>query len=119
MFLFPSPRLLHCSVRCGFLLHPSPYPPLSSHPSMSSVRLLKLVPNLFAAMILGVGAVRGLVQMRIKRLAQRVEALDAQLAEVVQQLPVDELEAATVGFILRFAMRGKRVLEAVDNRNQS
>src|SRR6267378_6735692 len=64
------------------------------------------------------GAIHGLMQMGIERLADRIEALDAEFCQVIEELLVDELEAFTITFILGFAVRGERMLETVDHRDK-
>src|SRR6267378_3537902 len=64
------------------------------------------------------GAIHGLMQMGIERLADRIEALDAEFCQVIEELFVDELEALAITFIFGFAMRGERVLETVDHGNE-
>src|SRR6266446_4390326 len=64
------------------------------------------------------GAIYGLMQMRIERFAERIEALDAEFCEVIEELLVDEFEAFAITFIFGFAVRGERVLETVDHGDE-
>src|SRR6516164_8230372 len=65
------------------------------------------------------GAVHGLVEVRVKRLSDGVDPLNAKLRDVVEQLLVDELETLPIVFVFRFAMRGESVLETVEDRDES
>src|SRR5260370_24465575 len=56
--------------------------------------------------------------MRIETLAERLDARYAELGEVVAELLVDQLESLAVIFVLRFAVRGERVLKPVDDGNK-
>jgi hypothetical protein len=67
----------------------------------------------------GFGAVHRLVEMRIEGLAKRVDALDPEAREVIDELLVDQLEAFTIIFVLGFAMSRQSMLETVDNGDES
>src|SRR6266436_8840997 len=64
------------------------------------------------------GAIHGLMQMGIERLADRIEALDAEFCQVIEELLVDKLEAFAISFIFGFAMRGECVFKPVDHGNE-
>ena len=82
-------------------------------PPMKDVAGLKSLKDDSVGMFGGFGAVHGLVEVRVKRLSQGVDALHAKPREVVEQLLVDELETLPIVLVFRFAMRGESVLEAV------
>src|SRR5712664_1433423 len=64
------------------------------------------------------GAIHGLMQMGIERLANRIESLDAEFCQVIEELLVDKLEAFAISFIFGFAMRGECVFESVDHGDE-
>src|SRR5258708_21991634 len=66
----------------------------------------------------GLDTIHRLMQMWVETLAGRVDALDAELGEIVQELFVDELETLAIIFVSGLAVHCKRVLEAVDDGDQ-
>ena len=90
----------------------------AQHAPVEDVPRLKDLENGAVFLVGGFGTINSLMQMRIERQGERIDALDTELGEVVDQLLVNEFEALAVIFILRFTMRGKSVLEAINHRNQ-
>src|SRR5207245_227005 len=63
-------------------------------------------------------AVHSLVKMRIKRLADRVDAFRAELRDIVEQLFVDKLETFAIVFVLGLAMRGEGMLKTINDGDE-
>src|ERR1700719_4853706 len=68
--------------------------------------------------LVGFRAIDCLMKMRIEMLADRLDALDAELGEVVEELLVDQLETLAVIFVGRLAVRGEGMLETVNDGNE-
>src|ERR1700722_14436653 len=85
------------------------------HATMEEIAGLEHLQDGAVFMNCGFGAIHGLMEMRIKLFAERIDALDAEASDVVDELLVDKLEAFAIIFVLSFAMSGKRVLETVDD----
>src|SRR5579859_2437390 len=117
----PSPRLeLVCSfLRCAAGMNGYAHHGGAQHASMKNITRLKNLQNRAVFMLDGFGAVHGLVEMRIKLFAERIDALDAEPGEVVHELLVDELEAFSIIFVFSFAMRSESMLETVNDGNHA
>src|SRR5712691_11956254 len=63
--------------------------------------------------------VHGLVQVRVERLARRINALRSELCHVVKELFVDELKSPAVAFVFCLAVRGESMFEAVNHRYET
>src|SRR5258708_13200355 len=66
--------------------------------------------------VVGLRAIDRLMKMRIEMLADRLDALDTQLGEVVEELLVDQLETLAVIFVGWLAVRGEGMLETLNYR---
>src|SRR5271157_6659951 len=89
------------------------------HTAMKLVARLKHRKDCAVGMLGGFGAVHSLVEVRVERLAQRVNPMRAELRQIVQKLLVDQLKALAIALVLGFAMRGQGVLETIQHRDQS
>jgi len=87
--------------------------------AMKYIAWLKNLKDRAVLVVFRFGAIHGLMQMGIERLADRIEALDAEFCQVIEELLVDELEAFAIIFIFGFAVRGERVLKTVDHGDES
>src|SRR5207249_679259 len=115
----PLSSLVHCLFRCGTRMDRYTNHRGTQHAPMKDVAGLKRLQDDAVGMLRRFGAVHGLVEVRVKRLSQGVDALYAEFRDVVQQLLVDELETLAIIFVFRFAMRGESMLETVENRDES
>src|SRR5580704_3485149 len=86
---------------------------------MEEITGLKDLQNSAVFVSRGFRAIHGLVEMRIKLFAERIDALDAEAAHVVDELLVDKLEASAIIFVLSFAMSCQSVLETVHDGDQA
>src|SRR5690348_6365400 len=91
----------------------------TQHASMENIARLENLQNGAVFVLAGFLAVHSLVKMWIKRLADRVNALDAEPGNIVKKLLVDKFKALPIVLIFGFAMRGKSVFETVDDRNEA
>jgi hypothetical protein len=82
------------------------------------VARLKDLEDCAIVVVFRFGAIDGLMQMGIEGLADWVDALHAELRQVVQELFVNKFEAFAIIFIFGFAMGGERVFESVDHGNE-
>src|SRR6266403_4472584 len=86
--------------------------------SVKNIARLKDLEDRAVVEVFRFGAIHGLMQMGIERLANRIEALDAKFCQVIEELLVDKLEAFAIIFVFGFAMRGECVFKSVDHRNE-
>ena len=91
----------------------------TQHASVKNIARLEYLKNGAVFVLRRFRAVHGLMEVRVKGLADRVNALDAEPGNVVEKLLVDELKALAIVFVFGFAMRGEGVLETVDNRDEA
>src|SRR6266446_10520685 len=85
---------------------------------VKNIARLKDLKDRAVVMVFRFGAIHGLMQMGIERLAHWIESFDAEFCQVIEELLVDELEALAITFIFGFAMRGERVFESVDHGDE-
>src|SRR5205823_3007799 len=87
----------------------------TQHAPMKDVAGLKRLQDDAVGMLRRFGAVHGLVEVRVKRLSQGVDALYAEFRDVVQQLLVDELETLAIIFVFRkgFELIYKQLLDNI------
>ena len=86
--------------------------------SVKNVAGLENLKNGAIFVLAGFLAVHSLVKMRIKRLADRVDAFRAELRDIVEQLFVDKLETFAIVFVLGLAMRCEGMLKAINDGDQ-
>src|SRR4029077_11512406 len=86
--------------------------------SVKNIARLKHLKDRAVVVVFRFGAIHGLMQMGIERLADRIEALDAEFCQVIEKLLVDKLEAFAIIFVFGLAVSGKRVFESVDHGNE-
>src|SRR2546428_4050747 len=91
----------------------------TKHAPMKDVAGLKSLKNDAVGMLHRFGAIHRLVKMRIEWLADGVDALYAQLDYIVEELLVDERKALVISLVFGFAVRGKSMLETVDDRDEA
>ena len=58
------------------------------------------------------------LQMRIELLPKRIDTLNSKLGQVIDELPVDQLEPPAINLVLFLAVRRQRMLEPIDHRYQ-
>src|SRR5207249_11943774 len=111
--------LVHGFLRCGIRMDRYTNHRRTQHASVKNIARLEYLKNGAVFVLRRFRAVHGLMEVRVKGLADRVNALDAEPGNVVEKLLVDELKALAIVFVFGFAMRGEGVLETVDNGDEA
>src|SRR5207302_7611496 len=111
----PLSSLVHCLFRCGTRMDRYTNHRGTQHAPMKDVAGLKRFQDDAVGMLRRFGRVHGLVEVRVKRLSQGVNALYPEFRNVIQHLLVDESETLAIIFVFSSAMRGERMLVTVAN----
>ena len=89
----------------GYTNHRGP-----QHASVKQIPRLKNLQNRAVGFIRGFRAVHGLMLMRIKRLANRLNSFHAQLGQIIQHLLVNQRRFAKTSYVSQQQRKGKHPL---------
>src|SRR5580704_20863 len=115
----PQLELVRSFLRCAARVNGYAGHGGAQNAAMKNVSRLEDLQNRAVFLLDGFGAVHRLMKMRIKLLAERIDAFDAEPRDVVDELLVDELEASAIVFVLSFAVSRESVLKTVNDRYKS
>src|ERR1700722_1505862 len=114
----PLWKLVRSFFRCAARMNGYAHHGRPQNASVKNVAWLKNLQNRAVFVLHCLGAIHRLMKMRIKGLAKRIDAFDAEPGDVVNELLVDELEAFAIILILGFAMSRESMLKAVNDRDE-